>query len=107
MIFTKAHNLSQLHDEILAQYPDLKGVLRVEGREMVEGKESDNFIRLTLPEGVSDPGLAALVAAHVQKPTPLDVVTKAKGRLKEWADDENGPPITRKIVLDIIQALRA
>ena len=97
LTFTKAHNLSQLHDEILALYPDLKDALRVEGRD-------DGFIRLTLPDGVNDPGLTTLVAAHVPAPTQPDPVTAAQRRLKLWVRDPLAPAPNRDIVLDLIRA---
>ena len=73
MIFTKMHDLSKLHDEILDLYPQLKGVVRVEGWD-------DGRIRLTLPDGVVDPGLALVVAAH-------DPTKPAKGEVKQKAHE--------------------
>ena len=69
MLFTKIHDLSKLHDEILTAYPALKGVVHVEGWD-------DGRIRLTLPDGVADPGLALIVADH-------DPTKPAKGEEKQ------------------------
>ena len=68
-MFKKPHDLSQLHDEILKAHPTLRGVIYVEGRD-------NGMIRLTLPDGVDDPGLAALVQAH--DPTVLSESGKAR-----------------------------
>lgn len=72
MLFTKPHDLSKLHDEILARYPELKGVVRVEGWD-------DGRLRLTLPDNVPDPGLAAVVAVHdPSKPAKGEAEQKAR-----------------------------
>ena len=82
MLFTKVHDLSKLHDEILDLYPQLKGVVRVEGWD-------DGRIRLTLPDGVADPGLALVVASH-------DPTKPAKGEEKQKAREA----LLRKIKAD-------
>ena len=96
MLFMKVHDLSKLHDEILDQYPQLKGVVRVEGWD-------DGRIRLTLPDGVADPGLALVVAGH-------DPTKPAKGEEKQKAYEA----ILKRIkaqpesatVQDLLQVLR-
>ena len=83
LIFVRlGHNLSQLHNEILDAFPSLKGIIRVEGR------ESDGLIRLTLPNGVLDPGLTAMVNTHdPSKPDKGQVAAnKAKADKKDAID---------------------
>lgn len=95
LTFTKPHRLSQLHDEIVAAFPDLKGVVHVEGR------KDDGFIRLMLPDGVADPGLAAVVSAHVPDFTPRP--DPVRTRLQAWVRDPTNPPPSRAVVLDILR----
>ncbi len=71
-IYHKAHRLTQLHDEILAALPALRPIVNTNGDATVvmriEGRESEGFLRITIPEGASERPLRALVAAH--RPDP-------------------------------------
>jgi hypothetical protein len=66
--FTQPNNLSQLHDEILAAVPGTQPVGEGDARTPVmhiEGR--DDTIRITVPEGVSEAEIAAVVQAHVPR----------------------------------------
>ena len=60
--YTKTNNLSQLHDELLAALPVLRGLMIVEG--------TDEIIRLTVPDDADQTAIAAIVNAHVPRATP-------------------------------------
>lgn len=110
LTFTRlGHRLSQLHDEILDAFPGLRGVIYVEGR------ESDGLIRLTLPDGVLDPGLTAMVNNHdPSKPDKGQVAAnKAKvdkkdaiDAIKVAADDLTLPLTVRNAFGAVVKLLK-
>jgi hypothetical protein len=78
LTFTRVHNLSQLHDELLAAIPALRplnGVPQI----TVEGK--DNSIRLTVADNADDAAITAVVNNHTPAPPP------APADLKQLAQD--------------------
>lgn len=60
LTYRRANRLSQLHDELLAAFPDLAGVLRVEGR--------DDTIWIAVPDAIDPAAIEAVVAAHTPGP---------------------------------------
>lgn len=92
LTFTHANELSQLHDEILAVHPTLKGVLRCEGL--------GDQIRLTFPDDIADPGLAAIIAAHVPKSA---AEREAVLRNKEF----DAAKLMKAVVLEILDEIDA
>ena len=100
--YTKEHNLLQLNDELLAAIPALapvtdpvadpdspnakRAVFRCEGR------QSDNLLRITIPDAVARSEVAAVVSAHVADPdygvdplvTEDDVTNMTDRELRAW-----------------------
>lgn len=74
--YTKAHNLAQLNDELLSAIPALvpKGSDDPEASDAkqavhrTEGRQSDGFIRIVVPEGVRKSDVDRVVEAHVADP---------------------------------------
>lgn len=75
LTFTKQHNLSRLHDELLS-IPALRPVVGTSGRNeaviRVEGK--DDVITLSVPDDADEGQIGAVVSAHVYvlPPPPPD-----------------------------------
>jgi hypothetical protein len=67
--FSKAHNLGQLHDEILAAFPALAPTPDGAGQRVaIMGVEGlGDGLWLTVPDGTDEVALAAVVAAHVAR----------------------------------------
>ena len=67
--FSKAHNLGQLHDEILAAIPALAPTPDGAGQRVaIMGVEGlGDGLWLTVPDGTDEVALAAVVAAHVAR----------------------------------------
>ena len=71
--FSRAHDLAQLHNELLAAVPALAGTfLRDDGAEepklRVEG--IGTTVHLTVPDDADERAIAAVVDAHEPKPAP-------------------------------------
>ena len=58
--FSIPNNLSQLHDELLAEHPELIATMRVEGQ--------GEAIWLTVPDGTDEASITAIVTAHTPQP---------------------------------------
>lgn len=61
LTYQRANALAQLHDELIVAFPQFASVMRVEGR--------GNDIILTVPDNADEGAIAAIVAAHVPRPT--------------------------------------
>lgn len=66
-----AIEVNQLHDELLATFPDWRGTQRPDGtftnpRLRVESTDQD--ITLTMPDEVNEKAVQSVVASHVPKP---------------------------------------
>lgn len=79
LTYTRAHNLGQLHDQIMAGVPALAGTYARPGDGAQEPKlraESvGDAIRLTVPDDADEGAIAAVVAAHVPAPPPPGVTS--------------------------------
>ncbi|HXI17889.1 MAG TPA: hypothetical protein VNM48_16125 [Chloroflexota bacterium] len=78
LTYTQTHDLSQLHEEVLAALPALRDTLRVEGPSSgAQVKDPDNAgkyvtlpadppdtFRLTVPDDADEAAIAAVVKAH-------------------------------------------
>jgi predicted metal-dependent hydrolase len=63
--YTQPHRLSQLHDEILAAVPATRPVGEGDARTAVMTMDGrGDTVRVTVPDGVSEAEIAAVVAAH-------------------------------------------
>lgn len=72
LTFTKPHRLSQLHDELLAAFPDWVTV--TPGGERVARaalKSADQAITLDVPDEADEAAVAAVVAAHDPAAAPM------------------------------------
>ena len=92
LTFNKPHNLSLLHDELLAAIPALNPRL-APGRTMLGGSPVrvpvitveglDDNIWLGVPDEVDDAAIAAVIAAHDGSAAQLDPSADRRTRLAE------------------------
>ena len=70
--FTRANNLNQLHEEIVAAVPSVRPQLNAFGEQeavmTVEGKGDD--IWLTVPDDADETAISTVVTAHVPREVP-------------------------------------
>ncbi|HXI15912.1 MAG TPA: hypothetical protein VNM48_06030 [Chloroflexota bacterium] len=67
LTLTKAHDISQLHDELLAAVPTALVCVRADGvcDAVAIVESAGNEIRLTVPDDADEAAIAAVVKAHV------------------------------------------
>lgn len=81
-------SVSQLHDELLQQFPRWKGTQQADGsfiNPLLRVEHTDQEIRLTTPDETDETAVQAVVKAHKPKP-PKDVKAlrqSAKKKLKD------------------------
>jgi hypothetical protein len=63
LTFTKAHDLSQLHDELLTAIPALAGVYE-SGQPNLRVESTGNEIRLFVPDNADEGQISTVVTAH-------------------------------------------
>lgn len=103
LTYTKTHNLSQLHDELLVALPALRAVMRVEGG-------TDGTIRLTVPDDADEPAIATIVNAHSPKaPMTVTLSEPEKTAIRNLAASSGDLTLTQlsNAVRLILKAIRA
>lgn len=80
--YNKAHNLSKLHDEILAAIPALKPELG--GMAIIRVESKNNDIWITVPDDTNEQAIQAVIDAH--DPTPLPAPKTELEILQETVD---------------------
>jgi len=82
-------NANQLHDELLARFPEWRGTQKPDGtfvNPLLRVEHTDQEITLTVPDDAPDGQLQAVINAHVPKPSREEMkrakANSAKAKLK-------------------------
>lgn len=109
LTFKRPHDISKLHDELLAAVPSVQPKPDEAGRlYAVMAIESDGkTVRLEVPDDADQKAIAAVVRAHDPTPLPPRVSRKEKAReaLRNLDETKPGPAIkAMKVALDELLA---